>query len=333
MHQFDEHHPAFEGFSQFYFQVIGPRLGSEEAARKAAVKKSLLITPFALFAAVLIITVFHFFFDFPTLEDLDAKSCIKFVLVYSFALGIVVCTTAHPFERVIVTTRKSLIGGFCRFKKWSSFRDGSFREDARRLLDLGLVPAYQSASFGYPVVGENHGIGFSFCRVALSKEDMIKNDPYPWKSTFTGQIIVISFKAQFRGHTVVFPDKGLLNRKKRGNMKRVRLVDPIFEKKFEVYGTDQVEARYLLSPDFMQRLVDLEHVFKGKSLRFGFIDNQLLIAIETRMRLGVGSMLRPLDDPKRMQSILDVMAAIYDVIDGVTKPQEPISVNPHATAA
>jgi len=40
-------------------------------------------------------------------------------------------------------------------------------------------------------------------------------------------------------------------------MKRVGLVDPVFEKIFEAYGTDQVEARYLLTPTFMQRLVRL----------------------------------------------------------------------------
>jgi len=324
MHQFDERHPAFEGFSEFYFQVIGPRLRDEEAARKAAVKRSLLITPFTLIAAIFTLTIYY---------NYGSPSWGQFFLVSFFAFGIAFCAAAHPFERVIVTTRKSLIGGFCRFKRWSSFRVGSFQEDARRLLDLGLVPAYQSASFGYPVVGESHGVSFSFCRAALSKSDMLKNDPYPWKSTFTGQIIVISFKGQFRGRTAVFPDKGLLNRKKRGSMKRVRLVDPIFEKKYEVYGTDQVEARYLLSPDFMQRLVDLEHAFKAKSVRFGFIDNQLLIAVETRMRLGVGSLFRPLDDPKRMQRILNVMGAIYGVIEGMTKPQERISVNPNLSAA
>ncbi len=324
MHQFDERHPAFDGFSSFYFQVIGPRLRNEEAARKAAVKKSLLITPFALIAAVLIVTIYYKY---------GSPSWGQLFLVGFFAFGLALGASAHPFERVIAATRYSLIGGFCRFKRWSSRGNGSFNGDAKRLLELELVPAYQSASFGDLVVGESHGVSFSFCRAELSKSDIIKNDPYPWNSTFTGQCIAIGFNRQFKGRTAVFPDKGLLNRRKRGSMKRVRLVDPIFEKKYEVYGTDQVEARYLLSPDFMQRLVDLEHSFKGKSLRFGFIDNQLLIAIETRMQLGVGSMFRPLDDPKRMQRILDVMGAIYGVIDGITKPQEPILVNPHSTAA
>lgn len=323
MHQFDERRPDFEGFSQFYFQVIGPRLRNEEAARKVAVKKSLLIMSLTLIAAILILTV-YFKYGSPSWDRKVFAGGIAFLVVLS--------ASAYPFERVIMTTRKSIVGGFCKFKSWSHWRYGSFKDDAKKLLELGLVPAYQSASFGYPVAGKSHGVSFSFCRMELSKSDMIKNDPFPWKSTFKGQFIVIDLKHRFKGRTVVFADKGRFNRKIKGNMKPVRLVDPIFEKKYEVYGTDQVEARYLLTPDFIQRLVDLEHAFKGKSLRFGFIDNQLLIAIETRMRLGVGSMFRPLDDPKRMQHILNVMGAIYDVIDGITKPQERILVNPYSTA-
>ena len=38
--------------------------------------------------------------------------------------------------------------------------------------------------------------------------------------------------------------------------KVVKLEDVEFEKHFEVYGTDQIESRYLLTPSFMQRLLD-----------------------------------------------------------------------------
>ncbi len=37
----------------------------------------------------------------------------------------------------------------------------------------------------------------------------------------------------------------------------VHLEDPRFDGVFTVYSTDQVEARYLLTPTFMERLADL----------------------------------------------------------------------------
>ena len=64
-----------------------------------------------------------------------------------------------------------------------------------------------------------------------------------------------------------------------------------FSKIFEAYGTDQVETRYLLTPTFMQRLVDLEQSVDGKKIRFAFTGGQLLIAVETENRYEAGSSL------------------------------------------
>jgi hypothetical protein len=41
-----------------------------------------------------------------------------------------------------------------------------------------------------------------------------------------------------------------------GSLKEVELEDPEFAEHFDVYATDQVEARYILSPGMMQRLLD-----------------------------------------------------------------------------
>ena len=102
-------------------------------------------------------------------------------------------------------------------------------------------------------------------------------------------------------------------------MKCVGLVDPVFEKIFEAFGTDQVEARYLLTPVFMQTLVDLENSINGKNIRFGFDKNQLFIAVETNDQYEAGSMFKPLIDPARTQKILDEIGAVYDVVDIVSR--------------
>lgn len=324
MHHFDESHPAFKNFSYFYFQVIGPRLRNEEIERKAAVKTSLTRTPIIAVAVILFLTAFFHFV---------AISWSYNFLVICMALVVIESSAVRPFLKVSKAAKYSLVGGFCRFMNWSYFKSAPHRTGIKSCVQLGMVPACERSSFEDHVDGKANGTKFSFSRVSLHKSNIVKKDPYPWKSTYTGQFIAIELDSRFSGCMAVFPDRGFLNPKKRGGMKRVRLVDPVFERKFEVYGTDQMEARYLLTPNFMQRLVDLEHAFKGKSIRFGFVDNQLLIVIETRMRLGVGSLLRPLDEPKRMQNVLNVMGAIYDVIDSITRPQERIDVNSHLTAA
>ena len=46
-------------------------------------------------------------------------------------------------------------------------------------------------------------------------------------------------------------------------LRKVGLEDPHFEKIFEVFGDDQVEARAILTPVFMEELVALETAYAG----------------------------------------------------------------------
>ena len=79
---------------------------------------------------------------------------------------------------------------------------------------------------------------------------------------FQGPAFCFSFPKRFNGTTIIFKSKWSLL----GNwldscsiegMERVRLEDPQFDESFEVYGTDQIEARYLLTPGFMEHLLNL----------------------------------------------------------------------------
>jgi len=71
----------------------------------------------------------------------------------------------------------------------------------------------------------------------------------------------------------------------------------------------------------MQRLVDLETSVSGKNIRFGFTGGRLLIVVETPNQFEAGSMFTPLTQKDRTQKILDEIAAVYHVVDGVMKPQ------------
>ena len=61
--------------------------------------------------------------------------------------------------------------------------------------------------------------------------------------------------------TAVIADQGALgnfwDRTTGVKRERVALEDPVFEKIYEVYGTDQVAARALLHPAFMERMLAL----------------------------------------------------------------------------
>lgn len=95
------------------------------------------------------------------------------------------------------------------------------------------------------------------------------------------------------------------------------MADPKFERDFEVYGSDQVEARELVHPVFMERLIALEPAYAGKRLRCGFQDGDLLLAVEGRNRFELGSMFAPLADPKRVRTVINDVAEILRLIDSM----------------
>jgi hypothetical protein len=78
---------------------------------------------------------------------------------------------------------------------------------------------------------------------------------------FDGLLIQLTLPRGLTGTTAVISDEGMLGNFKAswrgGALQPVRLEDLRFEKRYEVYGTDQVEARALLTPAFMERFMAL----------------------------------------------------------------------------
>ncbi|MDL2255674.1 DUF3137 domain-containing protein [Parabacteroides sp. OttesenSCG-928-G06] len=95
-----------------------------------------------------------------------------------------------------------------------------------------------------------------------------------WVTLFKGFLFIADFNKHFEGQTIVTRDTLI---KLRGG--RVKLENPAFEKKFDVYATDQVEARYILTPSLMERLLNLDEDFDG-GMVVSFCDSKIMIAID-----------------------------------------------------
>ena len=109
---------------------------------------------------------------------------------------------------------------------------------------------------------------------------------------FNGIFFVADFNKYFNGHTVVLPDtaermfgkfgQNLQSMSNRGEL--IKLEDPDFEKEFCVYSDDQVEARYILSPSLMKRIVDFKRKWNTK-VYLSFRDSKVYIAIKMNKNL------------------------------------------------
>ena len=107
------------------------------------------------------------------------------------------------------------------------------------------------------------------------------------KTVFKGLFFIADFNKNFKGQTIVLPDSaeklfGLFGKLLQSwNMARdqlIKLEDPKFEKLFVVYGSDQVEARYILSTSLMRRIVNFREK-TNRNIYLSFVGSQVFVAV------------------------------------------------------
>lgn len=137
------------------------------------------------------------------------------------------------------------------------------------------------------------------------------------KNIFKGICILLTMNKNFKGRTVVLKDRGIFNMFKHiSGLERVKLEDMYFEDLFEVYSSDQIEARYLLTTAFMERMLKLSELYGGKSIQFSFNNNQLLLAIPTNQDMFEAcSFFRSNVNKKKIFRVFEQFYTVFSVVD------------------
>ena len=101
--------------------------------------------------------------------------------------------------------------------------------------------------------------------------------------TFRGMFCWTSFDKKLEGHTVILPKNinSKINRNINHSFKKeekITLENPEFVKNFDVYATDQIEARYVLSATFMEKVVALKNAF-NRDIMVSFTNGKAYVAV------------------------------------------------------
>ncbi len=297
--------PEFAGFGEFYCAEIAPYLAEKEIARRATVTNFAILVGSLGTLAVAVILRGPFG---------DANVQIGFFIalaaasVSAWLLNRTRDDIGHGLlERISRRLNFAYEGRLGRPDYYDAFRE------------LKLLPDHNIESWEDEVRGAHAGGGFVLCEANLKYRTSGKNSRV--KTVFHGQLFAIDYPKRFLSRTVVMRDRGALNRffKPGREFSRVGLVSSEFEKAFEAWSTDQVEARELLDPLVLERFQELERLFRGKNLRAAFSNGALFVAIETGDRLNMGSMFRPLENPRRVERVLKEFDVIFDLIDVLVK--------------
>ncbi|MGJ8559299.1 MAG: DUF3137 domain-containing protein [Litorimonas sp.] len=312
MHEFQTRHAEFNGFSEFFDREVFPELAARDGVRTKAVRNGIIagvittIVVLAIASAVFLKT--------------EETGIGFFIGLAAFGIGFMVFHLVTSDIREETKTR--IVNAIVGFVGWD-FRAEVSDYNVVPYQALFLVPnSVDRHAFEDSLSGQAHGAGFRSVEAHLEKESRNSKGNKTWRTVFRGQLMTLDFPTKTFGRTIVLRDKGWFNSKKQADMKRIGLVDPVFEKTFEAYGTDQVEGRVILDPAFMQKMVDLERAVAGRNIRFGFDQDKLFIAVETKDQFEAGSMFKALTTPDRTQKILDEVGAVFDIVDTLLKREK-----------
>lgn len=302
----------FRGFDRIYEQDIRPALLAREAERVAAAAKAIQtswIGGIIIAAGVL--------FGFVVFKS-------PWVAIVSGLAGVgVIIWGATGINRLAKEAKGLIVEPIARKLNLSFVAAPGTCESIYRHKEVGVVPGWDRSSYEDLVTGQRGVVDFELFEAHLEEKrtttDSKGRTRTTWVTVFRGQCLRLDFHKTFYGRTLVTRDAGFFNRFGGGKgMQRAGLEDPKFEKIFEVYTTDQVESRYLLTPDLMQKLVDLEDVFRGGKLKAAFDGGEMLITVQGGNLFEPGSMFKPLDSADRVQELLEDFAAVFGIIDAVT---------------
>ena len=89
-----------------------------------------------------------------------------------------------------------------------------------------------------------------------------------------------------------------------------------FMRRWKVLTSDQVEARYILTPVFMEKMLEVKRFFKGNNIDFSFFNSKLLIAVHTCKDLfETTSLFTPALSYHKVREVIGQLHAIFSVID------------------
>ena len=191
-------------------------------------------------------------------------------------------------------------------------------DKVKQFKDIGLLPTYSTETSEDNITGEYKGVKIELFETHLQNwKKRGKNSRLV--TVFNGLIIHLSMNKKFSGKTLVKQDKGSVGNwfsKNSNKLENVKLEDPRFENSFEVFSSDQIEARYLLTVSFMERLLELIEIFDNAEIQLCFENDHLLMVIPLRKPIfEPGPITEPEDFIDDAQSLLKEMHLIFQIIE------------------
>lgn len=299
-------------FRAFYHADLLPVLESLEAERKKLVKM-IYIFGWAIAAVLMIAIAGSFFSDEPARplvqqspdqnyggpqqEELQSPGSFNVIILIAAIGGLGYYFWFTPktkdlkrrFKEEVISKMVTFVDASLRYQPNNGINQGEYE---RSKIFVQQVDRFMCDDLVTGKLGET-AIRFSKIHTQRKEQSSGGDEKRTkWYTLFKGIFLVADFNKHFQGQTVVLTDEAesmfgslgtMFQKLNQSRDTLIKLEDPEFEKAFAVYGTDAVEAHYILSPALMQRIMELRK--KSSGVQLSFIDSRVFIAIPIKENL------------------------------------------------
>ena len=324
-----------EDFRQYFRKNILPRLEPiEESRAKAKVKIKIALMAIGILVVVLIPFALIFLSTFsissgskgtPELGAL-AMPLVLFagnllfwciiIALFAFVIIMLAKTTKAKNELKELVRKKikpilfSYLGNFKRCDTPAYNASGAFN----LLKDLKVYEKYNDIVINDCIEGEYSNLKLKVVELNVgyitgagkSKQRV---------QIFDGLMFEVDMNKKFNSHTVVKTDRdSVLSGKE---FQHVSFENPEFEREFGVYSTDRAESEYLLTPPFMQRLLEMKQI-ENRCIEVVFCNQKAFLFISCNSDMFELPRDKSATDTEYYQNIILDLTKMLRVVDALS---------------
>lgn len=306
-------------FEGYYYQKLWPKLITMEEKRLKQLYRFWIlffIMCFVLPCFIIYMWGEWLYLIFTQGSSKEIESVIKLVLL---SVTVIITVVGYPIISYKNDVKESIIKDFINF--FGNFEYSPFENIDDETIKKSLLINNYNLHYG-----DDYFYGkYKNVDMVISEEEMIVKHNKGQSTVFDGVLVLLKFPKNFSGQTVVFKDWGYFNcfHKTARHFEKIKLEDIVFEKEFEVFGTDQIEARTLLTTAFMERMLKVRDIFQGKKIQFSFFDEHLLIAIHTSTDMfEPSSLFKCSTNRQPIDKVFEQFLAVFAIIDFLKLTQQ-----------
>jgi hypothetical protein len=170
------------------------------------------------------------------------------------------------------------------------------------------------------ITGQYKNINFVTSDVRITETHTDSDGNSYTEVIFYGQWFIFDFNKEFKANIQVCSSnfrnatRNNLFRRQEEKFKKVELEDINFNKNFRVYAQHELDAFYVLTPNTMERIMNLKFNTRG-SLLLCFIDNKLHVGLNNGKDLFEASVFKKVNLEEATQKTLSEISIITNFVD------------------